>query len=229
MARAQAGHPLPFWLTADRQTAGKGRSGRAWISADGNLAASLALPLTCAPATAAQLSLVAGVAVIGALAKVAPTLTPAIRLKWPNDILCHASKLGGILIETARAGPSGTLVAVIGVGLNLASSPHLEDRPTTCLSALGASVSPKSMLSALAESMDSSLLLWEEGAGFPLIRARWLEAALPVGTRLTVNTGPQIMEGAFAGLDQDGALLLTVSGERVQRFTFGDVTLAGHR
>jgi len=227
MARALAGAPLPFWLTADRQTAGKGRSGRPWVSGEGNLTASLALPLTCGPAIAAQLSLVAGVAVIDALSRVAPTHSREFRLKWPNDILHHNAKFGGILVETAASGPAHGLAAAIGVGLNIASAPSIDGRATASLYAAGAQVSLKSMFTALTEAMDTALLLWEEGRGFALIRARWLAASLPTGTRLTVHAGETTAEGAFAGLDGDGALVLEISGGRLARFTFGDVTVAG--
>ena len=223
MARALAGEPLPFWLTAERQTEGKGRSGRPWQSVEGNLHASLALHLACGPLEAAQLSLVAGVAVIDALAAVAPG--SRFRLKWPNDILCEGAKAGGILVETVSNGAGGGLVAVIGIGLNTASAPKIEGRATTSLAALGHAVSLKSIVAVLAQAMDIGLRLWNEGRGFDAVRHHWLDAALPIGTALTVHAGAATAEGRFAGLDTDGALLLQDLGGRVQRFTFGDVTL----
>ena len=229
MARALAGEALPFWLAADRQTSGRGRSGRVWVSELGNLHASLAVGLSCGPAIAAQLSLVAGLAVFdainAAMQRVGTAAAEPVQLKWPNDVLCGTAKCGGILIETATAG-SG-LIAVIGVGLNLVSCPDFERRRVSSLSACGISVSPMSMLANMAEAMDSRLGLWNEGAGFAAIRADWLAASLPVGTEMTVNTGASLVAGAFAGLDTDGALVLAIAGGRRERFTFGDVTLAG--
>jgi len=231
MNRALAGERLPFWLIADRQTAGRGRSGRAWVSEQGNLHASLALPLGCGPAIASQLSIVAGVAVIDALAAVIPPSTgcPQPRLKWPNDILIGPAKLGGILIETASLspgnGPSSGLVAIIGIGLNLAHAPPIEGRAVTSLSSHACSIYLKSMIDALASALAHSLILWDEGAGFQAVRMFWLERALPIGTPLTVNAGPEPASGTFAGLDHDGALLLADPGGRIARYTFGDVTL----
>ncbi len=226
MARALSGAALPFWLMADRQTAGKGRAGRTWVSTGGNLQISLALALNCAPATAAQLSLVAGVAVIEALCRIAPERAGGLKLKWPNDILLEHAKLGGILIETASRGAGCGLIAIVGVGVNVASAPAIEGRAVSALSTTGHHTSVSTLVAALRESMDSALVLWEEGAGFRSVRARWLMAALPVGTPLRVHVGPELAEGAFAGLDEDGALLIDDLGGCRRRFTFGDVTLA---
>lgn len=228
MARALSGEALPFWLAADRQTAGRGRSGRVWVSEPGNLHASLALRLSCGPAVAAQLSLVAGLAVIDAIGAAVHRAgtKPAERfqLKWPNDVLNGTAKCGGILIETASARRG--LVAVIGIGLNLACQPATEGRSVSSLAACRVVVSPKSMLATIAEAMDSRLVLWNEGGGFAAVREAWLAASLPVGTAMTVNTGAALATGTFAGLDTDGALLLATAGGNRERFTFGDVTLA---
>jgi len=226
MARALAGAELPFWVWADQQSAGKGRSGRVWMSAEGNLAISLAFRLTCEPATAAQLSLVAGVAVREALCSIAPELAARLRLKWPNDILLEGAKLGGILVETASGGPGGGLIAVVGMGVNVAAAPVIEGRDVTALSDVGHHTSVESLVSALREAMDRALVLWEEGTGFRGVRARWLDGALAAGTRLRVHAGAERAEGTFAGLDEDGALLLEIPGEGRKRFTFGDVMLA---
>ncbi|HEU0157682.1 MAG TPA: biotin--[acetyl-CoA-carboxylase] ligase, partial [Hyphomicrobiaceae bacterium] len=83
-ALARAGENGPLWVMAHRQTAGRGRSGRKWASEPGNLHASLLLGLACPPAAVQQLSLLAGVAVIDAIAAAAAGIPIAnLRLKWP--------------------------------------------------------------------------------------------------------------------------------------------------
>lgn len=127
MRRARAGRNEPVLLVAQRQTAGRGRLGRAWASAPGDsLTFSIGVPL--APVSWSGLSLVVGVALADALdglsggpcaepsaaapvAPAAPTAQPRLALKWPNDLwLCGGDrrtddgrKLAGILIETAVA------------------------------------------------------------------------------------------------------------------------------
>ena len=113
MRRARSGAGDPILLVAERQTAGRGRLGRAWESTPGDsLTFSLGLPL--APADWSGLSLAVGVSI-------AASLHPAVRLKWPNDLWLDDRKLGGILIETASFGDgAGTRYAVIGIGINIA-------------------------------------------------------------------------------------------------------------
>lgn len=223
MRRAHAGERGPLWVQADVQTAGRGRSGRSWFSDAGNLHASLLVTLALPQPMAYQLALVAGVAVFDALGAAMNPAPPGLRLKWPNDILIDDAKTGGILIESSAAG--GTLAAVIGIGLNIAASPQGLDRPTTCLADHGARVEPAALLGAVADSMTRWLATWNDGRGFAAVREAWLNRALPIGERLSINTGSDHVLGTFAGLDPEGALLLE-SGGSVRRFTFGDVTLA---
>lgn len=227
LAHSGARQP-PFWVRAVRQTSGKGRDGRAWESMPGNLHASLAVPLECDLRTAPQLSLVAGVGVIEAVRSLAEGKTVPrlgdLRLKWPNDVMIGTAKCGGILIETTVEPHSNRLVAVIGIGLNIADHPVVAGRGVTDLTAEGFGVCVDDVFARVAATMDAALQVWDFGTGFPLIRLRWLAGAMPLGTALSVHAGAKT-DGFFAGLDDDGALLMRDMAGRVQRITFGDVML----
>lgn len=228
MRRALAGDKGPLWILADRQTGGKGRSGRVWETAPGNLFASLLIPATGPVAKAGQLSLVAGVAVIDALRQ-AGLGSVALRLKWPNDILIGPAKLGGILVESSTpAAPDGR-IAVIGVGLNLESTPQGLKDSATNLAAHGLTLSPGDALCFLAGAMDTWLKTWNDGAGFDSVRKGWLERAGAPGEMLTVHTREGDVSGRFAGLDADGALRVALADGRERVFTYGDVTLSGNK
>jgi BirA family biotin operon repressor/biotin-[acetyl-CoA-carboxylase] ligase len=106
LALAETGETGPLWIMARRQTAGRGRADRHWVSAPGNLHASLLIRLECPPAATPQLSLLAGVAVIDAIRQAAGRAgPPGLRLKWPNDILIGQAKCAGILVETSGPPP----------------------------------------------------------------------------------------------------------------------------
>jgi BirA family transcriptional regulator, biotin operon repressor / biotin---[acetyl-CoA-carboxylase] ligase len=226
MRRALAGEPPPFWVVADRQTSGRGRSGRAWASQPGNLFASLLVSIACSPARAGQLSLVAGVAAIDAIRKAAAQGVPAgLRLKWPNDILIGAAKTGGILVESTTTNLGAERLAVMGIGLNLASAPVDLGRSATFLSAHGLSLSPLRALCFLAEAMDGWLKTWNDARGFAAVREAWLKRAGPIGEPLTVHTGGGLVSGRFAGLDEEGALVIAGPDGTERRFTYGDVML----
>jgi BirA family biotin operon repressor/biotin-[acetyl-CoA-carboxylase] ligase len=223
---ASAGWPGGTWVVADRQTQGRGRSGRAWVSAPGNLHASLILRDVFPLEKAAQLALVSGVAVHDAVSRcLQGVAAPPIELKWPNDLLCGRRKVGGILVESSVARRDQGALAVIGVGLNLAHDPGIEGLAATHLAAFGASIAPLKLLAFLDESMQEWIAQWASGHGFGRVREAWLARSLPPGVGLTVNSGRGAVNGVFAGLDPDGALLLTNAAGALQTVTFGDVAL----
>jgi BirA family transcriptional regulator, biotin operon repressor / biotin---[acetyl-CoA-carboxylase] ligase len=222
MRRVLAGEGGPMWILAERQTAGRGRSGRAWASQSGNLFASFVTTLDCPPAKAGQLSLVAGVAVIEAIRRAGGV--PGLRLKWPNDILVGAAKAGGILVESTSRPPHPGIVAVIGVGLNLVSAPDDLGRAATFLAGHGLKLSPREALCFLAQTMNECIELWDNGGGFAQVREAWLDRAGDLGEALTVNAAGGPVTGSFAGLDDTGALLIDDADGRQLSFSFGDVS-----
>ena len=222
-ALALAGERGPLWVVAARQTAGRGRLGRSWISSPGNLHASLILSGAFRPEVAPQLGFVAGVALLQALAAAAPGA--AFALKWPNDLLLERAKLGGILVEGANG--SGGFAVVVGIGVNCASAPEGLPYPARALSSLGpAAPSAGDVLTRLSDAFTLLLDIWAEGSGFAEIRRLWLGGAAGLGetVRLSLAGGEEAL-GRFEGLDAGGRLILrSEAGERV--IDAGDVFLA---
>lgn len=112
---------LPAWhaARADTQTAGRGRTGRAWTSDRGGLWLSAVLPCPGPRERWAALPLAAGHALLAALSELGVS---GIRLRWPNDLLVGPRKLAGLLVE--RHTPH---TAVVGVGLNVFNDPERAD------------------------------------------------------------------------------------------------------
>jgi len=218
LAAARAGAAEGVWLCAGRQTAGRGRQGRAWTSPVGNLYASTLVRLRPADPPAPTLALVAAVAVEDAVGAYLPEL-PGLRLKWPNDLLLDGAKLAGILLERADD------VVVVGVGVNLLHHPDLPDRATTSLAAHGPVVEAEDAAETLAEAFARWLARWR-GEGVAPVRARWLERAHPPGTALTARPPDgSAVEGLFDGLDADGALILRLAAGERRVIHAGDVFL----
>src|SRR5579885_1856171 len=205
LARARAGERGPLWIAARSQTAGRGRRGAAWVSAPGNLYATLLLTEPSPQAAAPQLSFVAALALHDAVAGVAPHLGPSLTLKWPNDLLLGGAKLAGILIE----GESDPAFAVaIGIGVNCAHHPEGTAYPATDLAAAGAVITPEALLAALAAAMAQRLAQWDRGDGFARIRAGWLKRAAGLGGDIRVRLPEREFSGRFEGLDEAGRLLV---------------------
>ncbi|MGE5501325.1 MAG: biotin--[acetyl-CoA-carboxylase] ligase [Ignavibacteriales bacterium] len=219
--RAEAGAPGPLLITAARQTAGRGRRGRAWETGEGNLAATLLFTTSKPPAEAAQVSFVAALAV----ADLASAYVPAslVSLKWPNDPLIAGKKASGILVESGPS-PNGGLWIAVGIGVNLASAPTAAERPATTFAAHMTAPPPKPLeaLTQLAEAFERWRSLWDS-AGFPAIADAWTARAHGLGEACTVRLGSETVEGVAEGLDPDGALRLRLADGRLRRITAGDV------
>src|SRR6266540_721448 len=99
LSLARQGERGPLWITAGRQTAGRGRRGRAWVSEPGNLYASLLLTDPAPAEHWPELSFVAALAIHDAVAEVAAAIRPQLAIKWPNDLLLGGEKFAGILTE----------------------------------------------------------------------------------------------------------------------------------
>jgi BirA family transcriptional regulator, biotin operon repressor / biotin---[acetyl-CoA-carboxylase] ligase len=209
LARARAGERGPLWITAKSQSAGRGRRGSTWVSAPGNLYATLLLAEPSAPAQAPQLSFVAALALHDAVSECAPQLAPALAVKWPNDLLLGGKKLAGILIEGDSE--KGFAVA-IGIGVNCVLHPAETTHPATDLAASGAQVTPERLLAALSISMQRRLAQWQRGEGFASIRADWLKRAASLGEDIRVRLPERELSGRFEGLDETGRLLLRGQG-----------------
>lgn len=207
---ARSGASEGLWLRAERQTGGRGRQGRTWVSPPGNLYTSTLVRLRPTDPEAASLALVAAVALEEAVrAHLAAAAVPT--LKWPNDLLLDGAKLSGILLERAAD------AVVIGIGVNLAQHPHDLDRATTSLAAHGAIVDPATFQETLADAFARWLGVWR-GQGLAPVRTRWLERAHPPGTALTARLPDgSAIDGLFDGLDIGGALVLRLAdgGRRV--------------
>lgn len=207
-AAAEAGEPAGLAVIAREQTAGRGRAGRAWSSPPGNLYCSMLLRPGGPAREAGQWSLLAGLALAEAAGEIDPE-PAALRLKWPNDLLRHGAKCAGILAETALDPEGGLAWLCLGIGVNLAHAPELPDRPTTCLGGIEA---PEAFAARLIARLDH----WARrraAEGFGPVRAGWLALGPAPGTRISLREGP-VEGGAFAGLAEDGALLLDCAGRR---------------
>ena len=224
MRVAAGGERGPIWLRAERQTAGKGRSGRAWTSEPGNLYATYLRTFTCPAPIVAQLSLVAGVAVWQSIAAAGgASIAVGLRLKWPNDVMLRGAKTAGILLEaTSISGREETSVA-IGIGVNVAHHPTDSAKPATSMAANGVDITPDAMLAALDGALRVELEIWNGGNEFGEIRRRWLERGLRLGEQITVNAGGVQRGGFFSGLGDDGALILRDDQGYEHRLSFGDV------
>ena len=206
------------WLVADRQTGGRGRQGRSWLDAPGNFMGSTVVHVSPQDPIAASLSFVAALAVYETvLGRIGSPRE--LQLKWPNDVLLGGEKFCGLLLE--RGGDA----VIIGIGVNLASAPAVPDRRARSLAELGPAPDRDAFAADLARQFGVELGRWRQYGLEPILN-RWLAAAHPVGSALTVHDPRgDTLQGAFAGLERDGALRLRLADGACRVIHAGDVML----
>jgi len=196
---AAAGAPHGTLVTADHQTAGRGRSDRTWQAAPGS---SVLMSVVVRPADP-LLSLRAAVAVAevaerGQGATGGPGgASPLVGIKWPNDVLIDGRKVCGILVE----GRPQEEWAVLGIGLNVLPAAFPPELNATALDD-GRTV--EETLAALLERLEDRL------AGEDALEA-WRARDALLGRPVAWDGG----EGTAAGVDESGALLVDTADGRV--------------
>jgi BirA family biotin operon repressor/biotin-[acetyl-CoA-carboxylase] ligase len=212
-------------VVAEQQTAGRGRRGRPWVSPlASNIYLSVRWHFTQGIASLEGLSLAVGVALAEALAALG---VDGVLLKWPNDLLLGAKKLGGVLVEIG-GDVNGDCFAIVGVGLNVVmplQAGDAIDQPWTDLASVGYSGGRNRLVASVVSHLLVLLASYQE-KGFAEYRSRWLMRNALAGLNV-VATGEHELRGAVIGLTGAGGLILqTANGERV--LNGGEVSVRPH-
>lgn len=222
LERARAGDPGHLWIVADRQTSGRGRRGRVWVSESGNLFATALLIDPCPAQHLAELPFVAVTAAHRAVAAHVARGEARVKIKWPNDLMVDGAKVAGILLESSKVGDGRSAVA-IGIGINCKQAPAATETPAASLLGAGCAVLPEVLFDDLAEALARMLTVWERGVGFGAVRTEWLSHAIGLGAPIRVRLVDGETRGVFEAIDTAGRLVLrTEAGER-RTISAGDV------
>ncbi|MDE3735007.1 bifunctional biotin--[acetyl-CoA-carboxylase] ligase/biotin operon repressor BirA [Pseudomonas resinovorans] len=223
MRRLSAGLAPPFAVVAERQTEGRGRRGRRWVSPYAqNLYYSLALRIDGGARQLEGLSLVVGLAVLSALHSFGLT---AAGLKWPNDLLVGNRKVAGILLELL-GDPADICHVVVGIGINVNMQQSAEeiDQPWTSMQIeTGALVDRNALVSCLSARLEDYLGRHKK-EGFSALREEWELGHLWQGRQVNLIAGVQKIQGRVVGIDVTGALRLSVDGEE-RAYSGGELSL----
>lgn len=207
-------------FAAKRQTAGRGRSGRSWISEGENLAATLVLFLP-QEVEAPPLSLMTSIAIC----KTLEALGFHPQIKWPNDLLLHQKKAGGVLCEVVQEGDQRSLLCGIGLNVNMPLS-ALEKIPRAATSLAVES----GHLFSVEEILETSLTHWKTllriylQHGFSRLHEDYCRRlAHRSGDRILFHRGQESIAGTFQAVTRTGALLLQLDSGEEQQFYSGEI------
>ena len=220
---AREGAPHGTVVLAERQTAGRGRRGRSWAGAPGNVFLSVVLRPDLPPRRAPELVPVVAVAAAEAVRGAGVDAG----IKWPNDLLVGGRKVAGILTELSASAERIQSV-VVGVGVNVnglgADLPdEVRATATSLREVLGRDVSRAELVAALLERLEGWLDRHAAG-GFAPVRTRYRELSATLGTRVRLIDADGTVEGVAEDIDEAGGLLLRRDDGTLERARTGDVT-----
>jgi BirA family biotin operon repressor/biotin-[acetyl-CoA-carboxylase] ligase len=203
-------------VVADTQTSGRGRRGRQWFSPP---LSGLYVSIVLEPPLAAKM-LVTLAAGVGLSEGVQAATGLPTDIKWPNDLLAGSRKLAGILAEAVTRD-----AVVLGYGINAGLEsypPELKSRATSLERELGRPVDRPSLFVETLVAVAGRYNELVAGRSSAILDA-WRERSPGSrGRRVTWETPTGVRSGTTAGIDDEGALLVSV-GDRVERLIAGEV------
>ena len=140
-----------------------------------------------------------------------PRGTGPLKIKWPNDVQLAGAKFAGILPETVAQPGDGRITMALGMGLNIAHAPQGTLYPVTALARHGGVIAPRECLDVLDRALAHWLAIWRQGQGFAEIRENWLAHAAGLGQDFVGVVNQAEVQGKFADLGDDGAMILVLA------------------
>lgn len=214
-------------VTAENQTAGKGRLGRPWTSAQGTgICCSVVLAPMMTLAEASRFSFIAATAIAEGVRRYTGL---DVQIKWPNDLVLNGRKICGILVEmVAEAEHVDYFVLGFGLNVNQTSADfpqEIAQKATSLAIQSGVKIDRMALLCQILLSIEEHLALYQS-QGFAPIRQKWLASACFLGEKVVIRQQERIIdEGTVQGIDEDGALLLERPDGQTVRILAGDVSL----
>ncbi|MDD5558582.1 MAG: biotin--[acetyl-CoA-carboxylase] ligase [Candidatus Methylomirabilis sp.] len=215
-------------VIAEAQRRGRGRLGRRWQSPRGlGLYLSVILRPTIPPHGAPVLTLMGAVAGVEAIERTTGLITA---LKWPNDLIVHGRKVGGMLSEMAVEG-SRLLHVILGIGINVNQTEadfdgELRQTAGSLRVEAGHPVDRTAIVRSFCESLDSWYERFLSDSSLPILE-HVRRRCLTLGRQVTARSGDQEISGLAVELESDGRLVIRDARGALHHLLAGDVTLTG--
>ena len=204
-------------VVARRQSSGRGRKGRNWVSPEGGLWMTVILKPRTTPEHLPKLVFIGALAVVDALSHYG---IPA-EIKWPNDVLVNGKKIAGILSECKL-----NHFALLGIGLNVNNEipGELGETSVSMKELLGFELNLDEVLQMVLRALSHWYSTFKGGRYHEILNAVRKRSAV-IGRRvLVIEDNNVIMEGKAVDIDDSGALLVDTA-EGVKKILYGDVSI----
>lgn len=202
-------------VVADKQTSGRGRLQRQWLSDTGGLYFTMVLRPTVPVLESFKIGFLASVTMATLVQKM---LGVDARVKWPNDIMVNGAKLCGMLAEM-EAEIDRVIFLNIGMGINVNNDPsRLEPAAVSLKNLVGRDVSRKELLAAFLDSFENRL----NHIDLAQVVAEWKKHTMTIGNAVRVVTANQEIRGIAVDIDEGGALMIRQDDGSIHRAIYGD-------
>lgn len=209
---------------AERQTSGRGRRGRTWVSPFGqNIYLSVRWQYEQGVTALEGLSLAVGVLVAEVLVEEFGVV--GLKLKWPNDLLLGGGKVGGVLVEVG-GDLTGDCAVIVGVGLNVSMSNAVVsviDQVWSDLLQAGIVVDRNNLSAKIISRLLPAMEAYPE-MGFAPYRQRWLKYAAYLDQPVVLTAPGRAEVGVLRSIDTVGRLIIDVDNEP-KVFSGGEISL----
>lgn len=208
-------------IIAEKQKKGIGRFGREWLSPKGGVYVSVILKPKISPIDASKMTLTTGIAV----AKVIRKLGLDATLKWPNDVLIHGKKVGGILTSmSTKDGKVEYIIVGIGINANIYISTfpkELQKSVTSLKEELKKEVSLEKIIGDILYEVETNYETFKKG-NIAYLLNEWKRLSDTIGKKVKIKMRTEIIEGEAVGVNRDGALILKLEDSSVKNIIAGE-------
>jgi BirA family biotin operon repressor/biotin-[acetyl-CoA-carboxylase] ligase len=210
-------------ILAESQTQGKGRQGRTWYSEENvGIYLSTFLKLSVPPGQTAQITLVAGVALVQAVNEFSRARA---HLKWPNDILLNGKKVAGILTENCRDNTHSGVIIGIGINVNHSHFPvPLQHIATSMAMENGEIFERLPLISFLLNHLEQEYRSFLKEGISPTVD-QWNLNSNMFGKHISLTQGTQTFFGTALKLNEEGHLVILIDNGEEIAFDSGEVTI----
>lgn len=214
-------------VVAEKQTNGRGRFGRRWVSPAGGIWASILLRPNVAPTEATRLNIIASLAIAEAISE---KLGLIAQIKWPNDVIVSKRKVAGILTDmVAELDKINYAVLSFGIDVNNRIPNELQGSASSLKSITGASIDRTLLFCGILNKVEHYYTSWQKG-DFNLMLRNWKKLCVTIGKEIEVKGLNRLLKGKAVGIDDMGRLILAAKDGKRHTLSSGEVSiLEGNR
>ena len=206
-------------LFSEEQTNGKGRSSNKWLSQKGDLTCSFLVSENFNLNDLGKINIMISVCILDALKEIFRNLE--VKVKWPNDLYIGEKKLGGILLET-KVSKGNIINLIIGVGINLISSPNITKYKTTKITNYVSEINSKKLFLHLSKYIANYFTNFNN-IDFKDYKKKWINYSKDIGKKVIIRKNEKIFNGRFKYINDSGELFLETEKKNILKFSFGEI------